>query len=68
MLDKIRSAIDGNKSYLVLAGIAVLIAIRGSGGGALDLNSMVTDPNLLLQELGVALLAAFRSAIAKIGK
>jgi len=66
-MGKLTDFFNGKKTYLVAAGIAVLVLLDHNSG-TLDLNALVTDPDLILKELGVALIATFRDALAKIGK
>ena len=66
-MSKFKELFSGKKTYLVSAGIAVLVLLDHNSG-TLDLNALVTDPDLILKELGVALIATFRDALAKIGK
>ena len=61
------AAVDGYKSYIILVAIAILLAVTEGDTNGLDLNQLMTDPELLLKELFVALAAAGRSAISKIG-
>ena len=61
------AAVDGYKSYIILVAIAILLAVTEGDTNGLDLNQLMTDPELLLKELFVALAAAGQSAISKIG-
>ena len=67
MLAKIMAAIDGYKSYILLSILAVLAFVNGTAG-TLDVGALLSNPDLLENELVLALIAAGRSAIGKIGK
>lgn len=59
--------IDGYKSYIILIFIAILMALNQGSTENLNINELMTDPDLLMKELFVALAAAGRSALNKIG-
>ena len=65
MFQKILSAVDGHKTYIILACLALVSFYNGTAG-TLDFSALVSNPDLLQQELVIALVAAGRSAVAKI--
>lgn len=67
MFAKLMAAIDGYKSYILLAILGILAFINGTEG-TLDLGALLSNAELLETELMLALIAAGRSAIGKIGK
>ena len=65
MFKKIVSAVDGNKTYIIL-GCLALVSFYNGTAGTLDFSALVSNPDLLQQELMIALGAAGRSAVAKV--
>jgi len=66
MFQKILAAVDGHKTYVILIILAVVSFYNGTSG-TLDLTALMSDPELLQTELILALVAAGRSALSKIG-
>ena len=67
MMDSVMTFLSGKKTYILLALLAILIFVNGTPPGSLDLGALLSDNKLLEQELMLALIAAGRSAVAKIG-
>jgi|TARA_R110000824_G_scaffold198595_4_gene382638 hypothetical protein len=66
MIKKIMSAINGYKTYIILVLLALVSFYNGTAG-TLDISLLLSDSDLLKQELFLALAAAGRSALDKIG-
>ena len=66
MFQKILSAVDGHKTYIILICLALLSFYNGTAG-SLDISSLLSNSELLEQELVLALVAAGRSALSKGG-
>ena len=66
MFQKILSAVDGHKTYIILI-ILALVSFYNGTSLSLDLTALMSDPELLQTELILALVAAGRSALSKIG-
>ena len=65
MWKKLVAAVDGYKTYIILAVLAVLSFVNGTAG-TLDVGSLLSNPDLLESELTLALIAAGRSALSKL--
>ena len=66
-MDKVMTFLSGKKMYILLGLLAILTFVNGTPPGSLDLGALLSDNNLLEQELMLALIAAGRSAVSKIG-
>ena len=62
MWQKLVAAVEGYKTYIILA---VLSFVNGTAG-TLDVGSLLRNPDLLESELTLALIAAGRSALSKL--
>lgn len=60
--------VDGKKTYLLVAVLFVLVLINGGDPAAQDWNAMLTDPQRIMEAIGVLLLGTFRSALDKLIK
>jgi hypothetical protein len=62
---KIIEAVDGFKTYIILLLLAAVSFYNGTAG-SLDVTALLNNSDLLEQELVLALIAAGRSAVAKL--
>ena len=67
-MSKLLGLVDGYKSYIILVGIGILMAITHGEANGLNMAELFRDPELLLKELLVALGGSTRSALSKLGK
>ena len=65
MWKKIIEAVDGFKTYIILLLLAAVSFYNGTAG-SLDVTALLNNSDLLEQELVLALIAAGRSAVAKL--
>lgn len=66
-MNALQKAIDGYKTYLLLIGLGILVAVN-HGDGNLDLGQLISDPELLFKEVLVALGGSARSTFEKLIK
>ena len=65
MWKQIWEAVNGRKTYIILAILAALSFYNGTAG-SLDVSALLANHELLEQELVLALVAAGRSALGKL--
>ena len=65
MWKKLVAAVDGYKTYIILAVLAGLSFVNGTAG-TLDIGALLSNQELLESELTLALIAAGRSALSKL--
>ena len=67
MIAKLMAMVDGSKTYLLLIALFVITLFTGDTS-ALNLEELVTNPENITSALYLAIVGAFRSALAKVGK